>query len=95
MDTVIVVDNDGPEVSRVRDLMAAQPISTTYPGWRPNLGGAGGFALGLLHTMAQDADRVWLTATVTPRLPRSGDATGLRRKIPPGRSVTELPAASR
>jgi GT2 family glycosyltransferase len=55
-DTVIVVDNDGPEVSRVRDLMAAQPISTTYPGWRPNLGGAGGFALGLLHTLAQGAD---------------------------------------
>jgi rhamnopyranosyl-N-acetylglucosaminyl-diphospho-decaprenol beta-1,3/1,4-galactofuranosyltransferase len=56
VDTVIVVDNDGPEVSRVRDLMAAQAISTTYPGWRPNLGGAGGFALGLLHTLAQGAD---------------------------------------
>jgi hypothetical protein len=29
VDTVIVVDNDGPKVSRVRDLMAAQAISTT------------------------------------------------------------------
>ena len=49
-DHLIVVDNDafqGSGDSRVRDLVAAQPISTTYLGSRRNLGGAGGFALGM------------------------------------------------
>src|ERR1700739_3416740 len=63
-DHLIVVDNDGPGEGRVRDLVAAQPISTTYLGSRRNLGGAGGFALGILHALAQVADWVWLGAHV-------------------------------
>src|SRR5271163_2316511 len=59
-DHLIVVDNDGSVDSRVRDLVAAQPISTTYLASRRNLGGAGGFALGILHALAQGADWVWL-----------------------------------
>jgi rhamnopyranosyl-N-acetylglucosaminyl-diphospho-decaprenol beta-1,3/1,4-galactofuranosyltransferase len=63
-DHLIVVDNDflgdGAGSSRVRDLLAGQPISTTYLGSRRNLGGAGGFALGMLHALAQGADWVWL-----------------------------------
>src|SRR6201988_4033462 len=43
-DHLIVVDNDGSADGRGRDLVAAQPISTTYLGSRRNLGGAGGFA---------------------------------------------------
>ncbi len=63
-DHLIVVDNDfsgdGAEDGRVRDLVAGQPISTTYLGSRRNLGGAGGFALGMLQALAQGADWVWL-----------------------------------
>lgn len=57
-DHLIVVDNDTDD--RVRDLVAAQPIPTTYLGSRRNLGGAGGFALGMLHALALGADWVWL-----------------------------------
>ena len=46
--------------TRVRDLVAGQPIPTTYLGSRRNLGGAGGFALGMLHALALGADWVWL-----------------------------------
>ena len=56
-DGVIVLDNDDDE--RVRDLVAGQPIATTYLGSRRNLGGAGGFALGMLHALALGADWVW------------------------------------
>ena len=62
-DHLIVVDNgasQGPPDSRVRDLVAAQPIPTTYLSSRRNLGGAGGFALGMLHALAQGAEWVWL-----------------------------------
>jgi len=61
-DHLIVVDNDGtPDASpEVRDLVAGQPIPATYLGSRRNLGGAGGFALGMLHALAQGADWVWL-----------------------------------
>ena len=59
-DHLIVVDNDGPQDGRVRDLVAAQPIPTTYLSSRRNLGGGGGFALGMLHALAQGADWVWL-----------------------------------
>jgi rhamnopyranosyl-N-acetylglucosaminyl-diphospho-decaprenol beta-1,3/1,4-galactofuranosyltransferase len=58
LDGLIVVDNDGD--SRVRDLVASQPIPSTYLGSRRNLGGAGGFALGMLHALAEGADWVWL-----------------------------------
>lgn len=57
-DHVIVVDN--ADDSRVRDLVAAQPVPTTYLGSRRNLGGAGGFALAMLHALALGADWIWL-----------------------------------
>jgi rhamnopyranosyl-N-acetylglucosaminyl-diphospho-decaprenol beta-1,3/1,4-galactofuranosyltransferase len=42
------------------DLVAGQPIPSTYLGSLRNLGGAGGFALGMLHALALGADWVWL-----------------------------------
>lgn len=57
-DHLIVVDNDCDD--RVRDLVAAQPVPSTYLGSRRNLGGAGGFALGMLHALARGADWLWL-----------------------------------
>ncbi|HET9874455.1 MAG TPA: glycosyltransferase family 2 protein [Mycobacterium sp.] len=57
-DHLIVVDNDSDD--RVRDLVAAQPVPSTYLGSRRNLGGAGGFALGMLHALATGADWLWL-----------------------------------
>ena len=45
-DHLVVVDND--DDARVRDIVNGQPIATTYVGSRRNLGGAGGFALGML-----------------------------------------------
>ncbi|HEU0190834.1 MAG TPA: glycosyltransferase family 2 protein [Mycobacterium sp.] len=57
-DRLIVVDNDCDPT--VRDLVASQPIPSTYLGSRRNLGGAGGFALGILHALAAGADWVWL-----------------------------------
>ena len=57
-DHLIVVDNDDDD--RVRELVAAQPIPTTYIGSRRNLGGAGGFALGVLKALSLGADWVWL-----------------------------------
>jgi rhamnopyranosyl-N-acetylglucosaminyl-diphospho-decaprenol beta-1,3/1,4-galactofuranosyltransferase len=61
-DHLIVVDNDfgNDPTDRVRDLVTGQPIPTTYLGSRRNLGGAGGFALGILHALALGADWVWL-----------------------------------
>src|SRR5258708_17956843 len=74
-DHLIVVDNDGSGDSRVRDLVAGQPISTTYLGSRRNLGGAGGFALGMLHALAQGADWVWLAdGDGRPQDPRAAGA---------------------
>jgi rhamnopyranosyl-N-acetylglucosaminyl-diphospho-decaprenol beta-1,3/1,4-galactofuranosyltransferase len=57
-DHLIVIDNSCEE--RVRELVAAQPIPTTYLGSRRNLGGAGGFALGILQALTLGADWVWL-----------------------------------
>jgi rhamnopyranosyl-N-acetylglucosaminyl-diphospho-decaprenol beta-1,3/1,4-galactofuranosyltransferase len=57
-DHLVVVDNDNDP--QVADLVAGQPVSTTYLGSRRNLGGAGGFALGMLHALALGADWVWL-----------------------------------
>jgi rhamnopyranosyl-N-acetylglucosaminyl-diphospho-decaprenol beta-1,3/1,4-galactofuranosyltransferase len=57
-DQLIVVDNDDDD--RVRDLVAGQPIAATYLPSRRNLGGAGGFALGILHALAAGAEWVWL-----------------------------------
>ncbi|WP_179471327.1 galactofuranosyltransferase GlfT1 [Mycolicibacterium vinylchloridicum] len=58
LDHLIVVDNDSDE--RVRDLVEGQPVPSTYLGSRRNLGGAGGFALGMLHALTLGADWVWL-----------------------------------
>nr|WP_064571946.1 glycosyltransferase family 2 protein [Gordonia sp. LAM0048] len=57
VDHLIVVDNaDEPEVAA---LVATQSVPTTYLGSQRNLGGAGGFALGMLHALALGADWVW------------------------------------
>jgi rhamnopyranosyl-N-acetylglucosaminyl-diphospho-decaprenol beta-1,3/1,4-galactofuranosyltransferase len=57
-DHLIVVDNDND--ARVAEVVDGQPIPTTYLGSRRNLGGAGGFALGMLHALALGADWLWL-----------------------------------
>jgi rhamnopyranosyl-N-acetylglucosaminyl-diphospho-decaprenol beta-1,3/1,4-galactofuranosyltransferase len=57
-DHLVVVDND--DDARVRDIVNGQPIATTYLRSRRNLGGAGGFALGMLHALSLGADWVWL-----------------------------------
>ena len=58
VDHLIVVDNDHDD--RVRVLVESQPVPATYLGSSRNLGGAGGFALGMLHALALGADWVWL-----------------------------------
>ncbi len=58
VDHLIVVDN-GNE-GEVAELVADQPVPTTYLGSAHNLGGAGGFALGMLHALSLGADWVWL-----------------------------------
>ncbi|MGV9666903.1 galactofuranosyltransferase GlfT1 [Nocardia niigatensis] len=58
IDHLIVVDN-GNE-AEVGELVKQQPIETTYVGSEHNLGGAGGFALGMLHALTMGADWVWL-----------------------------------
>lgn len=57
-DHLIVVDND--DDPKVAELVAGQSVPTTYVGSRRNLGGAGGFALGILHALTLGADWVWL-----------------------------------
>jgi len=57
-DHLVVVDND--DDARVRDIVTGQSLASTYLGSRRNLGGAGGFALGMLHALALGADWVWL-----------------------------------
>ncbi len=57
LDHLIVIDNAAePEVG---ELVAAQSIPTTYLPSQHNLGGAGGFALGMLHALALGADWIW------------------------------------
>ncbi|MCM6778499.1 glycosyltransferase family 2 protein [Nocardia sp. CDC159] len=58
VDHLIVVDNaNEPEVG---ELVRQQPVESTYLGSEHNLGGAGGFALGILHALTLGADWVWL-----------------------------------
>lgn len=57
-DHLIVVDNDADDA--VRALVDDQPVPATYLGSHRNLGGAGGFALGMLHALALGADWIWL-----------------------------------
>lgn len=55
---LVVVDN-GPDVP-AREVVEACGLPATWlPSWR-NLGGAGGFALGMLHALALGAEWVWL-----------------------------------
>lgn len=56
-DHLVVVDNgqDDP----VRDIVDSCPVPSTYLSSRRNLGGAGGFALGMLHALALGAEWVW------------------------------------
>ena len=58
VDHLVVVDN-GPD-RPAREVVEGCGIPATYlPSWR-NLGGAGGFALGMLHALALGAEWVWL-----------------------------------
>jgi rhamnopyranosyl-N-acetylglucosaminyl-diphospho-decaprenol beta-1,3/1,4-galactofuranosyltransferase len=57
-DRLVVVDN-GPD-QPARSVVEACPLPTTYLVSHRNLGGAGGFALGMLHALAMGADWVWL-----------------------------------
>ena len=57
VDHLVVVDNGNEH--QVAELVAAQPIPTTYVGSQRNLGGAGGFALGMLTALSLGADWVW------------------------------------
>jgi rhamnopyranosyl-N-acetylglucosaminyl-diphospho-decaprenol beta-1,3/1,4-galactofuranosyltransferase len=59
-DKLIVIDNDISWDSRVHYLVAGQEIPSIYLNSRRNLGGAGGFALGILLALAHGADWVWL-----------------------------------
>jgi rhamnopyranosyl-N-acetylglucosaminyl-diphospho-decaprenol beta-1,3/1,4-galactofuranosyltransferase len=56
-DHVLVVDN-GPD-DAVRATVEASGLPATYLPSRRNLGGAGGFALGMLHALALGAEWVW------------------------------------
>jgi rhamnopyranosyl-N-acetylglucosaminyl-diphospho-decaprenol beta-1,3/1,4-galactofuranosyltransferase len=57
VDHVIVVDN-GPDQS-AQAVAEASALPVTYLPSQRNLGGAGGFALGMLHALAMGADWVW------------------------------------
>ncbi|GGS17830.1 glycosyl transferase [Actinokineospora fastidiosa] len=57
-DHLIVVDN-GPD-DPARDIVESCGVPATYLPSHRNLGGAGGFALGMLHALAMGAEWVWL-----------------------------------
>jgi rhamnopyranosyl-N-acetylglucosaminyl-diphospho-decaprenol beta-1,3/1,4-galactofuranosyltransferase len=57
-DHLVVVDN-GPD-DPAREVVEDCPIPATYLPSQRNLGGAGGFALGILHALAMGAQWVWL-----------------------------------
>lgn len=57
-DHIVVVDN-GPD-AEVAEMLAQCSVASTYLPSRRNLGGAGGFALGILHALSLGADWVWL-----------------------------------
>ncbi|MCZ2806480.1 glycosyltransferase family 2 protein [Modestobacter sp. VKM Ac-2983] len=57
VDHVVVVDN-GPDQS-AEDVVACSGLPATYLPSQRNLGGAGGFALGMLHALGLGADWVW------------------------------------
>ena len=57
VDSVVVVDN-GPE-QPAAEVVRASGLPHTYLLSQTNLGGAGGFALGMLTALAEGADWVW------------------------------------
>jgi rhamnopyranosyl-N-acetylglucosaminyl-diphospho-decaprenol beta-1,3/1,4-galactofuranosyltransferase len=57
VDCVVVVDN-GPD-QPAEDVVRASGLPVTYLPSRHNLGGAGGFALGMLHALSLGADWIW------------------------------------
>jgi len=57
VDHVIVVDNGADP--KVAEIVEALDLPTTYLPSHRNLGGAGGFALGMLQALALGADWVW------------------------------------
>ncbi|RBY96440.1 galactofuranosyl transferase [Blastococcus sp. TF02-8] len=57
VDAVVVVDN-GQDRSAEKTVTASG-LDATYVASLRNLGGAGGFALGMLHALAMGADWVW------------------------------------
>ena len=57
VDHVVVGDNGCEDA--VRELVEGLPTPSTYLPSRHNLGGAGGFALGMLYALSLGADRVW------------------------------------
>jgi rhamnopyranosyl-N-acetylglucosaminyl-diphospho-decaprenol beta-1,3/1,4-galactofuranosyltransferase len=56
-DHLVVVDN-GPD-DPVADIVESCPVPSTYIASHRNLGGAGGFALGMLHALSMGAEWVW------------------------------------
>ena len=56
-DHLVVVDN-GPD-EPAGDIVASCGVPSTYLPSRRNLGGAGGFALGMLHALLLGAEWVW------------------------------------
>jgi rhamnopyranosyl-N-acetylglucosaminyl-diphospho-decaprenol beta-1,3/1,4-galactofuranosyltransferase len=58
VDHLVVVDN-GPDQS-ARGVVENYPLPCTYLPSHRNLGGAGGFALGMLHALSLGADWIWL-----------------------------------
>lgn len=57
VDHLVVVDN-GPD-EPARDVVENAGLPCTYLPSHHNLGGAGGFAFGMLHALAMGADWVW------------------------------------
>ncbi|WP_027501719.1 galactofuranosyltransferase GlfT1 [Rhodococcus sp. UNC363MFTsu5.1] len=58
LDHLVVVDNADEE--EVRALVEGAGVPATYLGSKHNLGGAGGFALGMLYALSLGADWLWL-----------------------------------
>jgi rhamnopyranosyl-N-acetylglucosaminyl-diphospho-decaprenol beta-1,3/1,4-galactofuranosyltransferase len=57
VDHLVVVDNGIDESAEA--VVRACPLPTTYLPSERNLGGAGGFALGMLHALSLGADWIW------------------------------------
>jgi rhamnopyranosyl-N-acetylglucosaminyl-diphospho-decaprenol beta-1,3/1,4-galactofuranosyltransferase len=82
-DHLVVVDN-GPD-EPAADIVANCGVPSTYLASRRNLGGAGGFALGMLHALMLGAEWVWCAdddgrpadETVLATLLAEADARGL------------------